>query len=150
MNKTPRIVIDASVLFSACITENGPPRELYRQATEGRISLIVSDYTLEEVKYNLVIKNYELGLYWLNVSLENLIFEYVPNPSRSSVLRNLDLVPGDEKDVPYMLMAIEHRADYIVSGDKDLLEIGDYVHEEGFTIRIVNPREMLEIVTENN
>jgi predicted nucleic acid-binding protein len=62
----------------------------------------------------------------------------------TSVVTDLPLVTGvvrDPNDDMVVACALEARADYIVTRDKDLLSLGTY---EG--IRIVTPRQFLDLL----
>jgi predicted nucleic acid-binding protein len=50
-------------------------------------------------------------------------------------------VTRDPKDDAVVACAVEGKADYVVSGDQDLLALGEY---EG--IQVVTPRRFMEIV----
>jgi predicted nucleic acid-binding protein len=50
-------------------------------------------------------------------------------------------VTRDPKDDPLVACAVEGAADYLVSGDRDLLDLG-----ETENIRMVTPREFVEIL----
>lgn len=49
-------------------------------------------------------------------------------------------VTRDPKDDPVVACAVEGQADYIVSGDQDLLVLGEY---EG--VQVVTPRRFVEL-----
>jgi len=53
-------------------------------------------------------------------------------------IKVIDQDPADDK---FIIAALEARADYIVSGDQHLLELGAYKN-----IKIVSPREFVEIL----
>lgn len=50
---TPRIFIDSSVLFSAANSNRGHSRDLMVMGANGEITIIISDYVLEETRRNL-------------------------------------------------------------------------------------------------
>ncbi|MGA2504421.1 MAG: PIN domain-containing protein [Anaerolineales bacterium] len=139
---TKRIVIDANVLFTASINSKSTSRELYRCATEGRVTLILCPYTLSEVRYNLSKKNYTQALDWFDISLAALKYEHAPTPSRAEVRKNRSLIPDDPNDVPYLVLAKETKPDYIVSRDHHLLDLGEY-HLSERDILIVKPDDFL-------
>ena len=54
---------------------------------------------------------------------------------------NIEAVPADPGDDKYVVAALEGRADFIVSGDRHLLTLGEY---EG--VRIIPPAEFLGVL----
>ena len=140
-----RIVIDASALIAASISSKGASRELYRLATEGRVVLILCDYTIHEVRYNLKKQNYTRALIWFDISLAALQYEHAPNPSRNKVKRSLSLIKDDPNDVPYLVLAKETGADYIVAFDHHLLDLGQYSLKDR-QILIMKPGDCLKII----
>jgi uncharacterized protein len=50
---TPRIFIDSSVLFSAANSNMGHSRDLMVMGANGEITIVLSDYVLEETRRNL-------------------------------------------------------------------------------------------------
>jgi len=138
-----RIVIDASALMAACISSAGASRELYRLATEGRVVLILCDYTIHEVRYSLKRENHTQALIWFDISLADLQYEHAPNPSRSEVKKSLSLIRDDPNDVPYLVLAKETGADFIVSFDHHLLDLGQYSLKDR-QIPIMKPGDCLK------
>lgn len=144
---TYRIVLDASVLYSACLSSTGASRELYRLATEGYVILILCDYTIEEVRSDLQENENLQALTWLDIALSNLQYEHATNPSGEDVRNNLSLVPDDPKDVPYLLLAKNTKADFIVSFDNHLLKLGRF-SSESYDVQILRAGECLHIIRE--
>jgi predicted nucleic acid-binding protein len=58
---------------------------------------------------------------------------------------NIEAVPADPGDDKYVVAALEGRADFIVSGDRHLLALGEYED-----VRIVAPADFLEILDPND
>ena len=140
-----RIVIDANVLFSACISSQGASRELYRLAAEEHIILILCDYTIEEVYKHFHNDKRWIPLKWLEKSLASLTYQYESTPSMFDVMNNLHLIPEDHKDVPYLILARNSNATHIVSFDKHLLDLNQYTYNN-HSIPILKAGECLDIV----
>lgn len=136
-----RAVLDTNVLVSGLIGEHGPPRQLIDAWLEGRYTLVSSLYQAEELNHvlsypriasRLRLEETELGLI-----LAALLSEAEVTPG----LLQLSGVTRDPKDDPLVACAVEGKADYLVSGDRDLLDLGEY---EG--IRIVSPSRFAGIL----
>jgi hypothetical protein len=58
---------------------------------------------------------------------------------------SLSAVGADPDDNKYLVAALEGRADFVVSGDRHLLDLGEY---EG--VRIITPRAFLTMLQQEN
>ncbi len=137
----PRAVLDTNVLISGLITAGGPPCQLVDAWLDGRFTLVTSLYQVQELNHVLSYPRIASRLRLPEEELEMILV---------ALLSEADLVPGhvqlpgvtrDPKDDPIVACAQEGGADYIVSGDQDLLVLGEY---EG--IRVVSPRQFAEIL----
>jgi len=109
--------------------------------------LILCDYTIEEVRNDFQKGDNLRALAWLDIALGSLQYDHAPNPSREEVAKNLSLVPDDPKDVPYLLLAKNTKADFIVSFDNHLLKL-EYVSIGDYEVRILKAGECLRIIKE--
>ena len=136
-----RAVLDTNVLVSGLVSEEGAPRRILDAWLDGRYTLVISLYLVEELihvlSYPRIAKRLRLDEEELSAILAALLSRAEVTPGR---LR-LPGVTRDPKDDAVVACAKEGKADYIVSGDQDLLILGEY---EG--IRIVTPRQFVEIL----
>jgi uncharacterized protein len=138
-----RAVLDANVLVSALIRPQGPPGQvLDRLLRDSAFELVASRATLEELRRSLgypkVKKHLALSDEDLDRWVEALAAIAVLVEGRVS-RRVVEADPGDDI---YIAAAVEGLAEYIVTGDRHLLDLGDH---EG--IRLVTPREFLPNLT---
>ena len=134
--------MDANVFVSAWIRPAGPPGQILKLfIKEKAFELILSNEILEEIRrsiyYPKVRKHIqatnheiELGLASLEL-LADSVEAQLPEP----------VVLQDPDDDKYLAAAIEGCAEYVVSGDDHLLQLGEY---EG--IKIVTPRAFWELL----
>ena len=136
-----RAVLDTNVLVSGLVSEEGAPRRILDAWLDGRYTLVISLYLVEELihvlSYPRIAKRLRLDEEELSAILAALLSRAEVTPGR---LR-LPGVTRDPKDDAVVACAKEGKADYIVSGDQDLLILGEY---EG--IRIVTPRRFVEVL----
>ena len=130
----PRVVIDSNVFISALVF-GGKPREVTRLIADKSIMLFVSEECLSELRRKIVSKFPE----YINelVRLERLLgrrakFVKLGIP-QIKASRDLD-------DNKFIETAVLGKCGFIVSGDKDLLDIDKYQN-----IRIVTPSEFLTL-----
>ena len=136
-----RAVLDANVFVAAAIRPDGPPGLLLRRFLEGAaFELILSPSIVAEIARALdypAVRRCLRGpidpTHWLDSVL--LLADMVEN---GTLQAQVSQDPDDDK---YLYAAVAGGAHVVVSGDKHLLELGDY---RG--IRIVTPRACLELV----
>ena len=137
-----RAVLDANVLTSALIRPQGPPGQIMALLLkEQAFELIVSDAILAELRRCLTYPRVRKYLTATDAELDLWVTGLGVVADVVTGERMLSVVEADPDDDKYLAAAIEGRADYVVSGDKHLLDIRAY--EE---IRIIPPRLFLTIM----
>ena len=138
---TARAVVDTKVLVSGLIGGQSPPGQVVDAWLEGRFVLVTSVYQIEEVHHVLscprIASRIGLGSMDLEMFLAALL-------TRAEVVPGQLALPGvtrDPKDDPIVACARGGEVGFIVSGDGDLLELGEY---EG--IKVVTPRRFVELL----
>lgn len=131
-----RVVIDTNVLISA-IFWVGKPKAILNSARKGNITYLTSEPLLKELINVLTTKDkpFQVTSKDANYIVKHLkeIAEIIPTKSRVSICK-------DDADNRVLECAIDGKADYIVTGDKHLLDIR--VIKE---IKILNTAEFLKI-----
>lgn len=123
MSQLRRLVLDTNVLISAAL-KNGslPHRALLNTRMEAR--LLVSDETLAEFRRVLLRDKFDRDVD--RALREGLLQEYarlciiIPIPSPIRACRD----PRDDK---FLEVAVHGRADAIVTGDQDLLDLNPFL-----------------------
>lgn len=139
-----RAVLDTNILISALITKKSShPLQLYKAFTEQKFLLITSPDILAEVEEvmnrNKIVQFHKRTPEQRQIIIEQLlILSYVTlGTTRSEKI----IIERDSKDDKFFHAAMEGNADYVVSGDDDLLDVKIY---EG--IRILSPKDFLMIL----
>jgi putative toxin-antitoxin system toxin component, PIN family len=131
-----KVTVDTNVFVSSVF--GGLPRQVVELWFDGRITLCLSEPIVTE--YQRVLREIgavgeaeERALIEAFASGEGALYTADP-PSIGSV----SLDPDDDK---FLECALELEAEFVVSGDSDLLELGSYMG-----IPILTPREFLKQV----
>ena len=138
LKRPPRIVLDTNVLVSALIF-GGKQWQALRSAWQvGRIVPIVSRQTVEELLMVFAYPKFKLGA----DERETLLADYLPF---ADVVAGPDVVRGlptlrDPNDLMLLALAVTGKANALVSGDSDLLDVRD----EWRRVPILTPREFGE------
>lgn len=135
-----RVVLDSNVFVSALISAKGAPASIIERWLDGDFDVLVSQAIIEEI---LRVTAYEkLQTY---ARLRETRLEFVTLVSEQAIWvepsETLDVVVDDESDNRYVECAVAGGAQYIVSGDSHLLDVGDY---RG--IRCVSPAEFVALM----
>lgn len=137
-----RAVLDTNVVISATLISDGNEDRILRAWGRGAFELVLSPQILDEMGRALHYEKLRKAR-WMT---EEEIVLLVRALAQESVL-----VPGevrigvcrDPEDNKFLEAAIEAKARYVVTGDKDLLELKGY---RG--VRIVRPAAFLEVLGE--
>ena len=129
-----RIFLDANILFSAAKSD-GAIRQLLNALIRSRHELVADGYVLEEARRNLAAKAPE-GVHALEVLLGKVML--VPIAAIGPDSAGLSALP--EKDRPVLAAAIEHRCDFLVTGDRS--HFGPLYGTAVGGVRIVAPVEL--------
>ena len=138
----PGVVVDCMVFVQAAANLKSPAARILDLLDEGRITLYVSKVILAEARYVLnrpdVVEGVHISM------LDATLIRQVPRRF---------VYPRDPKDESYINLAIEIKADYLVSRDDDLLDLMKWEKEEGREfqkrfrfLKILTPEEFLAIV----
>ena len=135
-----KIVVDANLFASALIKPDSNPGNILELIKQNMVELVISPSVIKEIKHILLypkIQKYhpktacELDRYFDDL----LIFAWTVEGNSK-----IDLIKDDPTDNKYLACALEGEADYIVSGDRHLLNVKIF---NG--IKIVNAKAFWEI-----
>ncbi|MEK7573078.1 MAG: putative toxin-antitoxin system toxin component, PIN family [Patescibacteria group bacterium] len=131
-NNPPRVVLDSNILISSYVF-GGKPQIIFQLVVEEEIKAITSQILTSEF-LDVLRKKFGVRKSQLLEIKEEVddLFEIVFPTQTLKVVK-------DNDDNRVLEAAIEGRCEYIVTGDKELLELGEY---KG--INILTPTEFLE------
>lgn len=127
-----RIMLDTNILFSTFLFPNGSVAKILRDCVLKNYELVISSYSLDELKEILLRKAPEY-MSSLNDFLGQFEFTYVYVPAH---LPKGKFKIRDENDYPILYAAMVENVDLLLTGDKDLLEAEDVLHP-----RIISPKD---------
>ena len=120
-----KLVLDTNTIISAFFW-NGNEAELFRKIEQGKAKLYITIEILKEIEE--VIKRPKFDKVMKNAGLTpDQIMQKIVSLSRLVIAPKLIIkVCRDEKDNKFLECAEGAKADYIVSGDEDLLSLKEY------------------------
>jgi len=125
-----RLFLDANVLFSAAYRSDSGLAGLWKLPD---VQLVTSEYAAEEARVNLADDTQRQRL---NKLLRDTVL--VPAISATTLPQDVEL---PEKDRPILLAAIDARAAYLLTGDKE--HFGKLFGREIAGVRILPPADYL-------
>lgn len=136
-----KAVLDTNIIVSATIVTKGNPAIILDLWRKDKFEIVITPTIIDEMwqvifrpiiqKYRRITEN----------EAQDLLFEL--QQVATTVYPDLDLkvITKDPTDNKYIIAAVEGQADYIVSADQHLLELGYYQN-----VKIVSPREFVKIL----
>ena len=137
-----KIVIDANVIISAAF--GGKPLEAVGRALSNH-EVYLSEKIREELEKTLIKISKKLSkpqLLFIQDKLRKIssLAHLVPITTHLTLSR-------DPTDDHYLALCKEAKADFLITGDKDLLEISPKILKtNGLACKIVSPSDFLELV----
>ncbi len=142
MKNDIRAVVDTNVLISGLFgIKDSPSAQILSVIRSQKIILVTSPVIVEEIEEVInrgrIVKLTKMSKDERTDFMDKLI-------ERSDVTAGeqlLELISRDINDDKFLACAVEAKADYIITGDKDLLVLKEY---KG--IKIVTPKAFIEIL----
>ena len=121
-----KIVLDANLFASSLIKPVSNPGKILDMVKQNQVELVLSPPIIKEIKrillYPKISKYHRKSAQEIDTYFEDiLIFAWMVEGEGA-----VDVIKADPTDNKYLACAHEGEADYIVSGDHHLLDLGVY------------------------
>lgn len=134
--KIVRVVLDTNILVSSLIFR-GVVSKVVDLWETGKIIPVISRETFDEFKKVLAYPKFSLTEEEIKAIIDNNILPFF---EVADITKTVDGVCRDTEDDKFISCAVSASADYIVSGDRDLYDLGRYK-----SIKIINVNALLEL-----
>lgn len=137
--RIPRVVIDTNLVLSALVFAQGRLAPL-RQAWQGaQCHPLLSSATAAELIRVLAYPKFKLS----TQDQQELLADYLPYCTTVRMPAQPPATPDcrDKNDLPFLQLALAGKADYLVSGDQDLLSLAGR-----FSCPIVTAEQFLKML----
>ncbi len=131
-----KIVLDTNVYISA-FAFGGEPRRVIEVVIAGKVVNYISNQIIDELA--VVLKRPKFG--YDDAVIRRIIYEIEQVSESFNDYQIHDLVKRDIKDNHVLACALYARADYLVTGDNDLLEV-----ETPGKLEIITPTQFTKII----
>lgn len=136
-----KVVLDTNVILSGTILGYGPSYEILEAWRRDRFLLVISEAMLEEAHEKLreprIQRNYKISQGEVQRLLQALRKHSRLVPGRLTIR----IIEEDPEDDQVIIAAVEGGADYIISGDRHLRDLGEY---QG--IKVLSPARFAEML----
>ncbi len=147
MNKRkPRVVVDTNLLVSGLIYPHSTPSALLQALRNKVFTLVASQYLLDELKAVLArpkFKKYNISSEEVRLLVHTIKVHKQKTPSFLTKLLPL----RDQKDEDILACALYGKADYLITGDKDLLVLKN--NPQIRPLKIITAREFFNFLSTN-
>ena len=136
-----KLVLDTNVWLSGIFWE-GEASKIIEKAEKKKIQILISEDILSEI-VNVLNKESKFQKYILNLklSVEEILRTILSISDLIETKIKLDLIKADPKDNIILEVALDGKAEYIISYDNHLLNMIEF---RG--IKIISPGEFLKII----
>ena len=121
MSAAVRVVLDTNVVLSALVFRAGAAGQVRQAWQRGLVLPLASTATVHELVRVLAYAKFRLS----KAEQDELLADYLPYAETVRIPQPPPTVPDcrDVLDLPFMHLAMEGKAQVLVSGDRDLLAI---------------------------
>lgn len=137
-----RVVVDTNVLVSALISKRpSPPLDIYNLLKSEDFLLVTSPAILQEleevINREVIVKLHQKT----QKQIDEILYEITETSYIVAGLVSVEVVKKDPNDNMFIAAALEGKADFVVSGDKPLLNIKEYQN-----IKIISPKDFIRLL----
>ena len=137
------VVLDTNVAVSAAINPKGPPAQIIKAWRAQSFTWVTSESLLVELERTLRAPRLRRYIAWGDNELNEFLAAVHQLTRIASPTRTINIITSDPADNRVLEAAVAGGAEYIVSGDQALLELGAF---EG--VQIVTPARFTAILAE--
>lgn len=146
----PRVVIDTNLVISTIIIAGGLPNQLLQAWKKDFYTLVISNEILEEIKEVLQRDCLQEKYHFIPEKTVPLItmLKFSAELARPLSEEDLPVHCRDIKDDKLLTLAMGGEADYLVTGDKDLLVLNG--NPKLKKLKIITAKKFLSILSYRN
>ena len=133
-----RVVLDTNVLISSFISAKGAPAQIFDLWQAGELEIVTSQEALDELQGVLTHPRVSSRLRFSDEQLQGFLVLLREHALFLEDLSVTAVIAADPDDDAFLALALSSSAQYIVSGDGHLLDLGVYQD-----IAIVTPAAFL-------
>lgn len=137
--KSMKVVLDTNVIISGLFWK-GISGKILEDTLQGKYILCFSKSTLSELKQVLAYPKFQSAIKNLSFSVEDFLFVLIQKVIIVSKTPKINFIKSDPSDNKFLACAFSSQANFIVSGDKHLLELKTFQD-----IPILTPKQFVDL-----
>lgn len=136
MTKTKKYICDTNIFVSAVLSFNSLPAKIIEDILNKNIFFAFSDETYHELVEVFNRKKFDK---YISVEKRDLFIDKIYNSSQNYTINEKVALCRDPKDNKFLDLALASNAEFLITGDEDLLVLKNIGKTE-----IITPREFIE------
>ncbi len=134
-----RVILDTNIIISASLSEQSIPAQVLDYTIENTV-LLISEATRQELSEKLLQSKFDR---YVTQTARQLFLEKFETFCETVIVSTIIDACRDDKDNKFLELSVEGKADFIVTGDKDLLVLNPFRN-----VQIITPSEFLVRINE--
>lgn len=134
-----KVVLDTNVIISILLWK-GKTRKILDLTQNGKVDIITSDKIITELKKVITYPKFLILVNQSNLTSGRLVRRYLESVKLVKDRYLLKIIEDDPSDNIVLSCALSAKADFIVSGDKHLLNLKKFQN-----IPILSPKEFIDL-----
>ncbi|MFH1244297.1 MAG: putative toxin-antitoxin system toxin component, PIN family [bacterium] len=139
------VVLDSNVVISSLLHSNGNSSRVIELWRKQSFQVLISNYILSEVKDTLCDKKLVQKYHLSSVKQARLLTQLYHSGQLSDPISPFSPTSRDPKDNPIIQLALVGHAQYLVTGDQDLLVLSK--NKSIQPLQIITPAEFITLFT---
>ena len=135
-----KIVLDTNVLVSGILSPNGPPAAVLRTLLTERVTLCFDERIVSEYRDVLTRTRF-----WFERELVEELIEFIEAAGSPTLAPPLAVTLPDPWDQMFIEVAVPSHAEFLVTGNRR-----HFPQTARSGVRVVSPREFLDVLLEGN
>lgn len=131
--------LDTNVFVSGTISSSGAPFEILEALRNREFTLLTSNEIIAEISKVLNYPKIKNAFSLTDEEIEKSLLLLGKYSQITPGELKLEVITEDPSDNIFLACAVEGKADFIISGDNHLLQVGTYQR-----IQIITPREFIK------
>jgi putative PIN family toxin of toxin-antitoxin system len=120
-----RVVIDTNIIVSGLFWQ-GPPKRIYQALVDGQFDLLLTEELFDELRDVVTRDKFQGQFLTIDSSPNQFLRQYEANATMVEPVNIPVDAVRDAKDRAILACAVGGKADYVISGDNDLLVLGHF------------------------
>jgi len=137
----PLVVLDSNVIISSLLNSHSAPSQIIDLWRDYRFDLLLSSYILTEVKHTMTDKQLIHKYHISPIKQSRLLSQLVHSGKMIEFDHAPDTIVRDPKDTFIIQLALSGKANYLVTGDQDLLILAKQTKIQ--PLQILTPHDFL-------